>query len=269
MTTAPLQATDAVPPATRTGVSAFFEGFAAPREGFAYMCRHPALWRYAVVPILLNVLITAVVFAILVGAAFYFAVKIHPRFAGGWGWRLLEVLAGLGLLAAAVGLALAAWVLLNGILCGHYHAKLAREVELQLGLPPDQVRDVPFSYQVADGFRDLGALLAINGGFLLLNVVPVIGSVIAIVGSLYFDCYVFGRDYMDFPLALRGRRRSDKKKFCRDHRGHTVGLGAAVLLCNFVPVVGAIPLSTAAAGAVLLHRRLAGQSGVVPAGAVA
>ena len=129
---------------------------------------------------------------------------------------------------------------------------------MQLGLPPEQIRDVPFSYQVVDAFRDLGALLAINAGFLLLNIVPVLGSAVGLIGSLYFDCYVFGRDYLDFPLALRGVRRDEKRRFCREYKGQTVGVGAAVLLCNFVPVVGAVVLSTAAAGAVLLHRRLRG-----------
>lgn len=245
-------------PAAAGGFAAFREGFAVPREGFVYLCRNPGLWRYAVIPILLNVLITAIVLGLLVGAAVYFAVQIHPRFARGWGWRAMEVLAAVAMLAAAAGLAMAAWVVLNGVLCGYYNGKLARQVELRLGLPPDQIREVPLRQEVADAFRNLGALIVINGGFLLLNVVPVLGSVVATVGSLYFDCYIFGRDYLDLPLALRGIRRADKLAFCRRHRGHTVGLGAAVLLFNFVPLIGAVPLSTAAAGAVLLHRRLQG-----------
>ena len=37
------------------------EGFAAPWNGFVYLCRNPALWRYGVIPIILNLLITALV----------------------------------------------------------------------------------------------------------------------------------------------------------------------------------------------------------------
>src|SRR5688572_11663455 len=111
-------------PTTRTGFPAFAEGFATPRDGFVFMCRHPGLWRYAVIPILLNLLITGVLVILLVAAASFFAVRIHPWFAGHWGWRVLEVLVVVGLLAVAAGLAVGAWVLLNGILCGHYHGKL-------------------------------------------------------------------------------------------------------------------------------------------------
>ena len=90
-----------MPASTRGRRSAFGEGFAAPREGFVYMCRHPGLWRYAVIPILLNILITALVLGLLVAAAVYFTYRLHPRFAGGWGWRALEVVVVLALIAAA------------------------------------------------------------------------------------------------------------------------------------------------------------------------
>src|SRR5687767_10552241 len=99
-------------PTTRTGRSAFLEGFAAPREGFAYMCRHPRLWRYAVIPVLLNLLITAALLFLLIAGGVYFVAKIHPRFEGGWGWRLLEFGVAAAALLVAVALALGAWVLL-------------------------------------------------------------------------------------------------------------------------------------------------------------
>ena len=39
----------------------FREGFLAPWDGLAFMCRHRGLWKYGVAPIILNVLITGVV----------------------------------------------------------------------------------------------------------------------------------------------------------------------------------------------------------------
>jgi uncharacterized protein involved in cysteine biosynthesis len=171
------------------------------------------------------------------------------------------VFVAIALLAVALALAAGTWLVLNGILCGHYHGKLARQVELLLGMRPEDMKELSFRYQVADTFRDLGALLVINTGFLLLNVVPVIGTIVGTAGALYCNCFVFGMDYLDFPLSLRGLRRAEKRAFGKRHRGHTVGLGAAVFACNFVPIVGSVALSTAAAGAVLLHRRLRAAEG--------
>ena len=236
-------------------LSRFRSGLRVPLEGFAYMRRHPGLWRYAFVPILLNILITLVVLLILVGAAVWFVRWMHPRFSQEWWGVALEVAAAVAVLAVAVLLAMGAWVLLNGILCGHFYTKLAREVELQLGTPPGELREVPFAYQVYDSVRDFATLLAINIGLLTLNIVPVIGSIAGVVLTLYFDAFIFGRDYLDFPMSLRGMRRADKLAVCRAHRAETVGLGTAVFLLNLVPVVGSVFLATAAAGSVLTYKR--------------
>jgi uncharacterized protein involved in cysteine biosynthesis len=126
---------------------------------------------------------------------------------------------------------------------------------LQLGTPAGHLREVSFAYQVADTFRDVAALLAINVGLLALNIVPVIGSIVGLALTVYFDAFIFGRDYLDFPMSLRGMRRADKLAVCRAHRAETVGLGTAVFLLNLVPVVGSVGLATAATGSVLAYQR--------------
>jgi CysZ protein len=240
---------------------AFRRGLAAPWEGFGYLSRRPGLWRYALLPVLLNLLITGGMLLLLVLMAAAFAAYLHPLFPPGWGWVALEVLCAVVLLLLAFGLALVVWALLQGVLCGHYYTKLARAVELRLGLPSDQMVEVTWGYQIADACRDVALLVAVNGGFLLLHVVPVVGSLVAVAGSLYFDWLLFGEEFFDYPLALRGRRRREKEEFTRRHRFQTLGLGAVAFLASFVPVAGAVLLASAVVGAVLLHRRLQ----VVPA----
>ena len=249
---------------------AFRRGVVAPWEGFRYLCRHSRLWWYGVVPVVLNLLISGAALLLLLVAGSWFVVYLHPLFPAGWGWFALEVLSACGVLLLAVGLTLVAGAFLQGVLGGYYLTKLAREVELNLGLSPDQMVEVSWRYQFIDACRDVCALLVINIGFLLLHVVPGIGSVVGVVGSLYFDWLLLGADCFDYPLALRGQRRTEKKEFVRRNRYDTLGLGAAVFLANFIPIVGAVLLAAAVVGAVLLHRRLETTSGVVsaPVGAV-
>ena len=233
--------------------------------GFAYMIRHPRLWRHAIIPILLNVLITGLVIVLLIAGVLWFARVMHPRFPdSAWG-VVLEVAAVVAAVAVAALLAMGTWLVLNGILCGHFYTKLAREVELELGTPASHLGEVPFTYQVADAFRDAAALLAINFGLLALNIVPVIGSIAGLTLTVYFDAFIFGRDYLDFPMSLRGMRRADKLAVCRAHRAETVGLGTAVFLLNLVPVVGSIGLATATTGAVLTYQRWC-DAGTAPPG---
>lgn len=248
---------DLRPPAS-TRFGGFVEGFGAPLDGLRYMVRYPALWRFGLLPMALNLVITLVVLVGLIVAAVGLAAYLHPKFPEGTWGIVWEVLAVLAMLLLAVGLAAATWMLLNGILSGFFYGKLAEAVERQLGLPPDEISEIPFRYQVADTLRDVAAMVLVNTGLLMLNCVPLIGSVAAICGAFYFNGYILGRDFLDFPLALRGMRRKEKHAFCRRNRWHTLGLGTVVLLLGLVPLLGALVLTTATTGAVLLHRRLAG-----------
>lgn len=243
--------------ASATRVIDFKDGFLAPWVGLRFMNCHPRLWQFALLPVLLNLLITGFVLALLVASGFWYARELHPRFTGSWTQRGLEVLVIIGLFMAVVGLAVATWLLLQSILCGYFYGKLARQVEVQLGLGPEELREVSLAREIVDGVRDVSVLLAVNGGLLLLHVIPVIGSVLAIGGALYFDCWILGQDYFEYPLGLRGRNRKEIRSFARAHRWETLGLGGSVLAMALVPIVSSVFLTTAAAGAVLLHRRLA------------
>lgn len=238
----------------------FFSGFAAPFEGFIYLCRNPKLWVYGFLPVLLNLVVTAVALVVLLATVASFVVYLHPRFPGGWTYVGLEVLAAIGCLLLALGLSLVVWIFLKGVLCGYFQAVLAREVEIRLGLPVEQMQEISWKYHAIDAFRDVAALVGINGGLLFLQLVPVIGSIAGVVLTLYFDWKLFGAEYFDYPLSLRGKRRSEKQEFIRGNLQQTLGLGACVFLANLIPVVGAVLLSTAAVGAVLLHRGLSSEA---------
>lgn len=231
-------------------------GFAAPWDGLRHMRRNRPLWRYALAPIALNLLITGLLLALLVWAAVAFGMHLHPRFAGGFWLRALEVLVAVALGAATLGATAALWILFQAVLCGFFYGRLARQVELQLGTPPEELTELPFWREAADGLRLFLSLVGIHLGLLFLHLVPVIGSVAAVAGGVYFDCWLLGKEFLQFPLALRGLGRRELQTFAEQHRRTTLGLGAATLLLSLVPVVNAVLLTTAVTGTVLLRRRL-------------
>jgi CysZ protein len=236
--------------------SALLQGVLVPWRGFLFLLRRPTLWRYGVIPLVLNLIITSLVAASFLGGVVALLVWLHPYYPEGWLGTALEVLSGAGLIVVSLAVALGVWKFLEGVLCGWFYYRLARNIERKLGIAPDELADVPWTKQVGDTFVEVAALLAGNLGFLALHLIPVLGSVVGTAGGLYFDCWLLGRDYLAYPLDLRGRRRAEKLAFARRHRGQTLGLGAAVLLFNFVPLLGPVLLTTAVAGAVLLHREL-------------
>jgi CysZ protein len=250
-------------PIAQTPFAAFREGLTSPWNGWRYMWQQPALWRYGLMPLVMNLLVAGLLVAVLIAVVGYLLVAIHPNFADGWQGRAIEVLVALAALILACGLSAIMWVILQGIFCGHFYSKLAEQVELRLGMAREDIREVRFTQRVVDTLGDAGFLTGVNFGLLLLHCVPGFGSLISVAGSYYFTCMTLGSDYLEHPLSLRGKRRPERQAFARRNRSHTLGLGTGVALVSLVPLVNAVLLTTAVAGAVLLHRRLAGYDGNV------
>lgn len=251
-------AQERVPQRAPRGLSALGHGLGAPFRGFAYVASRPALWRYGLLPILLNLIIST---GLLVGTWYLFkstASRIHEYFSGFFG-RLLEAASLVLVGFAAIALAVVAWYLLQGVLCDFFYVRLARRVELQMGTRPEELRDVSFLAGLVDTLMALTALVFVNLGLLALNCVPVVGTMLAAPLSFLFTCWVFGSDYMSYPLLLRGWRRGRRREFTWGHPGQVLGMGIVVLACNLVPILNAILLTGAAAGSVLLHREVTGQ----------
>lgn len=248
-----------------TGVAGFAAGFWTPWVGLQYMNRHPGLWRHAILPIFCNFLLTLLFMAALVYGGQELFAWVQAKFPAGAGWFVLKVLTAVALVAVALGLTISAWVLFQGILCGYFYSALAREVEIQLGLRPADMREVPLWYQLVDAVFDLVALAGVAVGCLALSFIPVIGAIAAAAIGGYFNCLVFGMDFFDYPQALRAIGRKQQRAFARRHRAATLGLGASVTLLSLVPILSSVLLTTSATGAVLLYRRLepeaAGKSG--------
>lgn len=225
------------------------------------MRRRPYLWSYAVMPLLLNVLITAAILALLLLVAAGFVYWMHPWFTGWSGaWSYLsvavEILAVVALAVVCLAVAVVTWRILTGVLCGTFYGKLAAAVERELGMPADELQEISFSHEMIDTVIDFAWLLIVLVVSLLLTLVPLVGAPVALVYTLWSQCFICGRDQLSYPLSLRGRRRHERAEFARTHRPHTMGLGAVVMLLGFIPIFGAIVLTTAVSGAVILHRRL-------------
>jgi len=251
------------PARPQSWLQAFAEGFGAPLAGLRFMNGHPRLWGYAVLPIILNLVLSTVFLVGLFWGGYELFVYLHaaidPGSYPGWlSWLVVigEVLLGIALVVVILLLAIGAWLVFQGILCGYFYSELARRVELILGMRKEDIREVPLIYQVVDALLDVTFVGCIAACCFVMSFIPIVGPVAAVGIGGYFDCMVFGMDYLDYPQALRARGRKVQREFARRHRAHTLGLGACVTLFTFVPIVNSIFLTTAATGAVLLYRRL-------------
>jgi uncharacterized protein involved in cysteine biosynthesis len=246
----------------RRGPAAVVEGLTAPLRGFAYMVGRPALWPYGIWPIILNVLITAGVLVGLVFGLMAASDRLKGYFSGSWFANILAWGSRAALFFFAAAAATVLWFGLQGVLCDFFYLRLARRVELDVGLPAGELHEIPLLHDLADTLVSLLLLVAVNLALLCLYCVPVLGWVLAPVCGFLFTCWIFGLDFLRFPLVLRGLRRAQRRAVCREHLGQTLGVGAVVFACNLLPIINAILLTGAVVGGVLLHRDLrAGRAG--------
>jgi CysZ protein len=239
----------------------FSEGFAAAWHGWRFLQKTPALWGLAVVPTLLAVLVSAIVFGLLLAASAGGWAGLHWLFAGGRsGWDWYAATAGAVVLALlfALVLALAAlvlWKLLTTIICGYWFGRLAERAEQILGVVPGEIAPVSVGAEALGLVLSLSVLVAGSVALLLVGFVPVVGPLISLFGGIAFTSWMMGLDYLGFPLALRGYPRWRQYPLAWPFLGHVLGLGTFVSICELVPIVGALPLTMAVLGAVLLARK--------------
>lgn len=252
----------ASPAAATSSLGSFGEGLAAPWQGWLLLYRHPRLWGWALVPTLVNVLISLVVSGLLIGGIVWTADALHDALAGqatGWGWYVAvaaEIAIVLVVSLVLIVLALVVWKILTVIFCGYFFSRLAGEVEQLLGVQPGELRPVSTAAEALGLLLSLLVLLVGSTLILALAFIPIVGGVLAFIVGTIFTCWIMGLDYLGYPLSLRGVPRWRQYPVGLAQFSRTCGLGLFVSICELVPVFGALPLTTAVIGAVLLNRKL-------------
>ncbi len=239
-------------------VADYVEGISTAADGFRFLCRYPSLWQYGVWAVVTNI---AVAFASLL-VTFWVGTTAWKSFAAelpiAWWVSIVEWIGLIAILMLAFGVGLACYILLQSVFCSWSFSKLAYRVEIFLGATPDELSEISYSGQILDALRSAGKLLLVDAGILLLNIVPIIGTVAAVVIGGYMHAWVLGADFLGYPQELRGIRWKDRQQFARQWLPSTLGLGTIVAGLMLIPIVGAMFQTTAVVGAVLLNRRING-----------
>ncbi len=233
--------------------SQFFVGLNTPIRGWQFMLRHWKLWAYAWQPVIVSALIAIIVGTLAVWGGMSAVSSLQPAGDAVWWERALAIAAQIGVVIVAVATALTLYIVLQGAFCAVFFSILARQTEMLLGTDPASLKDPTLSAQVIDALRAGLKLMIANLLLLLLNLLPLIGSIVAMTLGAYVDAYVLGAEFIGYPLELRGVRWLHRQQYAKQHLGATLGVGAVVSLFLFVPVLGAVLQATAVVGSVLLY----------------
>ena len=182
-------------PLSKNLMGQLVDGFVTPWHGFQYMRRNPSLWKYAFWPIVLNILIMAAVFIAMIftagGLYAWVTSMAAERMADSGALAIGAKIIFFLVVAIACGLlGVLIWYILANIFCGALYGKLADRVEEMLGLQDRQ--ELSTFQEIRDTFVNLFLLIAGNGAIFLLNFLPVIGSLAALLLSWAFTGFLLG-----------------------------------------------------------------------------
>lgn len=258
-----MSATQAQPAETATrpdprlggGLERWGRGFGYLMQGWAFVGKHPSLIKFCLLPMLLTILVFIGTFW---GFWHYYAdiVAFFWKKPDGWTaifWWVFYVL----FFFAAIMLGYVLFFVVQSLLTAPFNDLLSERVEeVAYGNAPK-----PFSLSfmmknlgrtLVHELARLGIYLAWMVPLLLLNFVPVIGTIAFSVGGFILTARFLAYNNLEYCMARREWRFARKRQLLRDHRSLTNGLGMGVALVLLVPVVGLLSVPMAAVGGTLL-----------------
>lgn len=228
------------------------DGFRAIARGFSLMAKHRRLMWYGVIPLVIQLILLAALLVYLYhhtgtlsGWVHYFlpdAAATHPGFwgkvLGGIVWMIYQliylVLLVLGLLTACF-----ATFLVGMVVAAPFNDLLSEWTEVILTGRPAPV----FTWrQLVHGIirsmlvelKKTGFLLAVPVVLLVLHLIPIVGSLVYLLGSTLFGIWATGMLFLDYPLGRRYLSFRERLRFAWRHRKAAMGLGVVFCIPGFL-----------------------------------
>jgi CysZ protein len=248
-------------------MQSFFAGLLYPFRAFGLIARTPRMWRYIVVPMLVNVVVAAGLYG---GLLFLGLRQIDAQIGAATG--LAAIVAALLRVLLIVGLLIVIGFLLVrfGVVLGSpWYSQLSEHLEQQLTghAPPAEpltIRGIARDLGRALAFeaKKLVLVIAIGVLLLLVNLVPGFGQAASAVGGFALGALIACLDFFDGPLERRRLSFRAKLRAVRNGMPASAGFGLVAFALVSVPFVNllSIPVCVAAGTLFFCERLRRGRS---------
>jgi len=223
-------------------IDGMIEGVSTYTRAIKMLSEHK-LWKYVILPGVVSVILTMAI----IGFTLAFAGNLGDLIVSWYPWetgkaifeRIASILSAILLIALIVFL----FKYLVMVIVAPFMGTLSEKVESILtGTPPPSVTPAQFVQDILRGLRialrNIIREIIYTLFLLLLNVVPVIGSIVSTVMIFLIQAYYAGFGNMDYTLERKRYTVKESVLFVREHRGLAIGNGAIFLLIFLVPVIG-------------------------------
>ena len=246
------------------------DGLATPFRAISFLFSNLKLVRYFLIPLSINI----VIFGLGTWAFFhYFGELLNALFNTPevWYQYIIYYFA-----ATVLGLLFAVALVFGFTAVGNLIASPFNDV---LSERTEEIRtgkniDEPFSFKVLMGdaqtavgneLRKIGLLILIQVTLLIINFVPIVGTVIYAICSPLSVIFFLAYEYMDFSLSRKRLRFGEKWRLIFDHKGACFGMGATFFFTTVIPFVNFFVMPVAVISATLLYVQIQeGPSDILP-----
>lgn len=244
----------------------FSAGFALPAAALDLLLSRRGLKRYAVLPLLANVVVYALVIALVLWLASRWDPTIGPwEFwgpVGGWLSAALDWSAGaLKWLVLLPLLAVGSWftfIAVGMTIAGPFNDMLSERIERAICRPKEDLA-LPLRLTVANALLSIVDSLRILGRQALWTLlalpflaVPLVGFVPLLLVTAWFT----GLGYFDASMARNDLRHRHRAPMFREAFWELLGLGLAMELLFLIPLVGLVMLPIGVTAGTILYCRL-------------
>lgn len=261
---------------SRSFIAQVFQGIGYPLEAVGFMRRH-RLWRLALVPTIVNILLFA---GVVAGLSFVALPWVHalqawlaPADPNGFFAGMISVLAiVIWLVAAVMALVAGAFVLvmIGQAVASPFLDVLSEKVEtivLSTTAEPATVGRVVRAVMISLGDLVWSVLIWVAGTvpLMLLNALPVVGNAGAVALEFAFGALLLAQEFMGLSLARQLVSYPARWRVMWANKWMALGFGASTTVLLLVPGLNLVLLPLAAVGGTLLYCDLEAAGRVRPA----
>lgn len=232
----------------------FITGLLSIWQAWIFLYRNPSLFRYAVIPFLINVVVFSV--TIFFGTEYFSYLIgnfISPH--DSWWWQILAWIArGVGFLVMLV-VVFFTFTAVGNLIAAPFNDVLSEKTEHMLnGISSTEAFSVVAMFAdlwrtVGDEVRKLSMFVVAMTVLLIVNFIPVLGPPVFGICSVLLTLYFLVVEYTGFVFSRKRFCFRQQRVFIRKHRAQSLGFGLAVMLTLALPLVQflTIPLAVVAA----------------------
>lgn len=237
-------------------------GFRLPFQGVTYLVQHRSLWKWAVLPVGINILLFSVAFAILIAYVpdLYNLFRFESSTQQAWLWSTsLNVLSGtIGVLLILLSSAVLAivFLLLSKVIASPFLDILAQQVEYLHGETQATTFNLGYlwrSFWVSIGaeLKRTGFIIAVYMALFMLGLIPVLAPFTALAGTL-FTILFLPLQYASYTMDHRLMTFRQRRALITQRPWLMFGFGIAAFLTIFVPLLNFVCLPILVVGGTLM-----------------